>query len=281
MGKIFSIEEFSTFDGPGIRMTIFLKGCPLLCEWCHNPEGQSFDHEIVRSPNGCIFCEECLKAGERITGHRCLVEESVAVCPRNLVRVCGKNIGTDELVERIIKKADMLNLCGGGVTFSGGEPLAQHEFLRDCLRALEGRVNRAVQTSGFAGGEIFADILEECDFVLYDLKHMDTGIHKKYTGVDNARILENYKTLARSGKEFITRMPLIPGVNDTVENITATAEFMASNEVYRVELLPYNRSAGAKYKMLGKQYTVDFDADAEPTAHKEIFEKYNIGVKVL
>ncbi len=127
--KIFSIEEFSTYDGPGIRMTVFLKGRPLRCSWCHNPEGQSFEAQVVRSPNGCIGCGACLNVGEKETGRRTLTEASIAVCPRGIVRLCGEEYTSERLVGIIGKNVDMLNAAGGGVTFSGGEPLCQHAFL--------------------------------------------------------------------------------------------------------------------------------------------------------
>ena len=275
MGKIFSIEELSTFDGPGVRMTVFLKGCPLRCMWCHNPEGQSYESQYVRSDNGCLHCGACLHAGQ---GQ--LTEKSVLSCPRNLVRLCGEEITPQELLERIGKKLWMLNAAGGGVTFSGGEPLSQPDFLLTCLE-LEGKTHRAIQTSGFAPADVFVQALERCDYVLYDLKHMDPEIHKHYTGVDNQQILENYRTLASGGKPFITRIPLIPGVNDTCENLKQTAAFMQSLCVGKVELLPYNTAAGAKYKMLGRKYETDFDPSAGPQSHREIFEAHGIEVCVL
>lgn len=276
VGIIFSIEEFSIFDGPGIRMTVFFKGCPLRCMWCHNPEGQSFESQYIRSANGCLHCGACLLAG----GGQ-LSAKSVAVCPKNLVRLCGTDITPEELIQKIESKLWMLSSSGGGVTFSGGEPLSQPEFLLECLQLLEGKAHRAIQTSGSAPASIFAQALEHCDYVLYDLKLMDSDKHKKYTGVDNGAILENYRTLARSGKPFITRIPLIPGVNDTEENLTQTAQFMNSLHINKVELLPYNKAAGAKYKMLDRIYTTDFDPDVEPQSHTEIFENYGIEVRIL
>ncbi len=281
MGRIFSIEEFSTYDGPGIRMTVFMKGCPLRCMWCHNPEGQRFEQEIVRSPNGCLSCGACLRAGEEQTGEPCLVERSIHVCPRKLVRFSGEDYTPEELVKKIEKNVAILNMSGGGVTFSGGEPLSHWEYVLECMRLLRGKTNRALQTCGYAKSEVFCKVLEECDYVLYDLKHMDSDIHEHYTGVDNKMILHNYETLARSKKEFITRIPLIPTVNDTEENIRATAEFMSALSVGKIELLPYNRMAGGKYLMLGRKYETDFDGNIPPDPHIDIFNEYGIEVKIL
>jgi len=280
-GRIFSIEEFSTYDGPGIRMTVFLKGCPLRCTWCHNPEGQSRAVEMVRSPNGCLDCGACLKMGELETGSPCLVPASVAVCPRKLVRLCGEDLTPEALVERIAKNLDILNMSGGGVTFSGGEPLAQADFVEACMRLLRGKTNRALQTSGYCKPEIFARVLGECDFVLYDLKLIDDAMHRRYTGVSNEWILANYRTLAASGVPFITRIPLIPGVNDTEANTRAMAELMQACGVDRLEILPYNKMAGGKYRMLGREYEPGFDGSVEPTVRHEILSEYGIEGKVL
>jgi len=276
VGKIFAIEEFSTFDGPGIRMTVFLKGCPLRCMWCHNPEGQSFDSQYVRSPNGCLHCGACLQAGGGA-----LTSDSVAACPENLVRLCGTDLTPEALVSSMEPKLWMLNAAGGGVTFSGGEPLCQPDFLQCCLALLEGKTHRAIQTSGYAPESVFTQILTQCDYILYDLKLMDPGLHKKYTGVDNRPILDNYRALAASGKPFITRIPLIPGVNDTLENITQTAQFMHQCGVTQAELLPYNKAAGAKYKLVGREYVTDFDPTLPPQNHRDIFESYGIGARIL
>lgn len=280
-GTVFSIEEFSTFDGPGIRMTVFLKGCPLRCTWCHNPEGQTFCVEVVRSPNGCVGCGACLAEGKRINGYPSLVRESVSVCPSGLVRVCGEEYTSEALVKRILGAADMLAFSGGGVTFSGGEPLAHPDFLFEVMRLCKGNVHMAIQTTGFCSREVFSEALSLCDLMLYDLKHADSATHKKYTGVDNAIILENYRTLAKSGKDFITRMPLIPTVSDTADNADATARFMRECGANKIELLPYNRGAGAKYKLVGREYSPGFDTEREVRIHKEIFNKYGIEVTVL
>ena len=280
-GKIFSIEEFSTYDGPGIRTTVFLKGCPLRCTWCHNPEGQRSETEMVRSPNGCLSCGACLREGERLTGDPCLVSESTEVCPQRLIRSCGEELTSGALIARLEKNLDILNMSEGGVTFSGGEPLSQADFLVECLCSLRDKTHRALQTSGFASGETFERVLGECDFVLYDLKLIDDGLHKRYTGVSNTLILQNYRRLAASGVPFITRIPLIPTVNDTQENLRATAALMWECGARRVELLPYNKLAGGKYLMLGRKYTPDFDEEIEVRIDRALFEEYGIEVRVL
>ena len=280
-GRIFSIEELALHDGPGIRMTVFLKGCPLRCMWCHSPEGQSFLPEWVRAPNGCLHCGVCLEKGREISGQSILVRESADACPRNLIRLSGEEYTSEALVARIQKNATALNACGGGVTFSGGEPLAQPRFLAECLEQLHGVTHRALQTSGYAPTTVFAEILKKCDYVLFDLKLMDTQQHRTYCGADNDVILHNYRTLAMSGTDFITRTPLIPTVNDTVENITATARFLQENGVHRVELLPYHSLTGSKYAMLGRTYAPDFDESRIPERHLEIFQSYQIEVTEL
>ena len=280
-GTIFSIEEFSTFDGPGVRCTVFLKGCPLRCMWCHNPEGQCFEPQLLRSPNGCTGCGACLEEGRKETGTPCLVEHSINACPNHLVRLCGETLSPQSLMKRLDKKLWMLNTAGGGVTFSGGEPLSQPDYLLECLRLLRGKTHRAVQTSGFAPEWVFQSVLSECEYVLYDLKLMDPAMHRRYTGQDNTRILQNYRTLAAGGKPFITRIPLIPGVNDTEENLQATAAFLVELGVHQIELLPYNRSAGAKYRSLGRSYITDFDEDKAPDPRTDLFQNYGIEVSVL
>ena len=279
--KIFQIEEFATYDGPGIRMTVFLKGCVLSCAWCHNPEGQKFESEIVRAPSGCVGCGACLAAAERESGKRVLTEWSVNVCPRGLVRLCGRDYEAEELVFEIEKNIAMLNVTGGGVTFSGGEPLCHYDFLVECLSLLEGRMHRAVETCGYAPWEHMSCVAEKCELILYDLKHMDDEKHRHYTGVSNARILDNYKRLCSDKRNIITRIPLIPTVNDTAENIERTARFMVENGQRRIELLPYNKLAGGKYKLVGREYLPEFDESRAPEIHEDIFEFYGIEVSVL
>ena len=281
-GRIFSIEEFATFDGPGIRMTVFLKGCPLRCSWCHNPESQRHEVEYVRSPNGCLHCGRCVEAGGTdAKGDPRLSEASIEACPRNLVRRCGEEYTVEALCRRVLANAAILRSTGGGVTFSGGEPFAQADFLTACLSALRGEVHTAIQTCGYTDGERFSKALSLCDYVLYDLKLMDPAMHLRYCGTDNARILENYRRLAASGKPFVTRVPLIPGVTDTVQNLSAIAAFVREQGIDYVELLPYNRMAGSKYTGLLRAFDPGFDETREVALHLEIFEKYGIRAKKM
>ena len=281
-GRIFSIEEFATFDGPGIRMTVFLKGCPLRCTWCHNPESQRAEVEYVRSPNGCLGCGKCLERAVRDgSGALHLTAESVEVCPRSLVRRCGETYEVEALCERVLANAAILNATGGGVTFSGGEPFVQSAFLFDCLQALRGKVHTAVQTCGYTDADTFAKGLALCDYVLYDLKLMDAAQHRRFCGADNARVLENYRTLAASGVPFVTRVPLIPGVTDTEENLTAIATFVREQGVDYVELLPYNRMAGSKYAGLLRSFEPGFDEDRPVEFRFDIFEKHGVRAKKM
>lgn len=277
-GKIFSIEEFSTFDGPGIRMTVFLKGCPLRCLWCHNPEGQSVETEYMRNLNGCTGCGACERSSVEKNGRMALTEESLRACPRNLIRKSGETYTAEALLARILKNAEILRSTGGGVTFSGGEPLLQTEFILACAEKLQ-NLSIALQTSGFARADTFERALSACDFILYDLKLMDESEHVRYCGGSNRTILENYRTLVRSGKSFVTRVPLIPDITDRTENLRAIAAFMKENGVSYVELLPYNAMAGSKYGSLLKRYPLqDGSIKNNPEAAK-IFE--NTGIKAV
>jgi len=271
-GTIFAIEEFSTFDGPGIRTTVFLKGCPLRCVWCHNPEGLDFMSEIARNVNLCIGCGQCKKG---------VGFESVKNCPVGALRVCGVEYTPQLMSEKLLKNKSILNSSGGGVTFSGGEPLAQPRFLKEILVLLDGQVHRALQTSGFCSGEIFEDMLENLDYVLFDLKIIDEQVHMKYTGVSNEPIRKNFQTLCRSGVPFSVRVPLIPGITDTSENVTAIASLMQENGAPYAELMPYNKMAGAKHSMVGREYTPNFNDKADVRLHEDIFARHGITTKIL
>lgn len=278
-GIIFSIEEFAVFDGPGIRTTIFLKGCPLRCSWCHNPEGQHPNPQIVKSPNGCIGCGRCIKTAYIENQKAIYTDESIKSCPRSLIRYCGETYTANELCEKILKNIDMLQL--GGVTFSGGEPLMQSQFIMECISILDNRLHIAIQTSGFCENDVFRTILDKADYFLYDLKIINNQTHIKYTGASNKNILENFKILTQSKKEYVVRIPLIPTVTDTEDNIENICKLLIQNNTYYAELLPYNTMAGGKYKMTGRQYQPGFDTTIECNPHTEIFDHYGIKTKIL
>ena len=273
---VFSIEEFSVFDGPGIRTSVFLMGCPLRCEWCHNPEGQGFENFILRSPNGCVECGNCLKHAMKDGKKIVFTEQSIKNCPNALLRYCAKEYTAEELCSRLEKNLSILNASGGGVTFSGGEPTSSPQFLMECLSMLEGKTNRAVQTSGYCSPKVFDKVLKECDYMLFDIKLVDDELSKRYTGVSNAVILQNFRTLVSSGKDFVIRTPLIPSVTDTEDNMEAVAHLLAQNGVRYIEFLPYNKMAGSKYRLAGKLFEPSFDESVPVVIRDEIFARYGI-----
>ncbi len=248
LGCVFDIKEFSVHDGPGVRTTVFLKGCPLRCKWCHNPEGLDPRPQIMVKDSRCVHCGKCfLPCTHDICKKfgRCIY-----ACPDSLISVSGKEWDSAELAEKLLKGADFMKMSGGGVTISGGEPLLQHEFTADLLKRLSG-VHRAIQTCGYATPEAFTSVIENVDLVMMDIKLADPGLHRRYTGVDNTPILENFKLLRDSGKEYVIRIPLIPDITDTEENLRAISEIVGDSTV---ELMPYNIMAGAKYKSVGLEY---------------------------
>ena len=261
-GTVFDIKEFSVYDGPGVRVTVFLKGCPLRCAWCHNPEGLTPSPEIMLSKNACVSCGKCLVDDCKLTGSAAALSTGggkcsgcgicIEKCPMALRKLTGTVYSSEELIDRIKKYAPFIS-DGGGVTFSGGEPTLQAEFLLEVLDGLP--FHKAMQTCGFCKPEVFKRILEKLDFLFFDIKHTDSVKHKKYTGVGNEIILENLRKVISLGIPFIARVPLIAGVNDDRENLEKTAELLTgASGLLRVELLPYNAAAGAKYEMVGKSY---------------------------
>ena len=277
--RIFSIEEFSVYDGPGIRTTVFLKGCPLRCSWCHNPEGQSFEEQIVKSPNGCINCGNCIKYAKTCDGQFEFTQDSIKNCPIGLLRVCGEKIDSKSLCKKLLKNQNLLQ--NGGVTFSGGEPLCQSSFLLECLDELHGKLHTAIQTSGYCETEIFDKVIDKADYFLFDLKLADDAQHIKYTGVSNKLIHKNFSLLAKSSKDFVVRVPLIPTVTDTDDNILGIVGLLKENNVNYLELLPYNKMAGGKYALVGKKYAPDFDEQQEINIPSRILTENGIEFKVL
>jgi pyruvate formate lyase activating enzyme len=245
-GIVFDIKEFSVHDGPGIRTTVFLKGCPLACMWCHNPEGQSPETQWMRGQTGN--------------------------------RLAGVEYSDDDLARLLNRQSSILKANEGGVTFSGGEPLMQASFIAEVISLLDG-LHVLLDTSGYGSEQNFLALLALVDLVYYDVKLLDPAAHLRYTSCTNELILNNLKVLSASGVPFVIRVPLVPGRTDTNENLTAIAE-TAQNlpGLIRVDLLPYNRAAGAKYEASNKRFQPDYDETQPVNANTDLFEK--VGVKV-
>ena len=267
-GIVFDIKEFALNDGGGIRTTVFLKGCPLRCAWCHNPEGLSPLPELYLKKSGCTNCglcrrdcrhEECKKFG------RCLY-----ICPRDLVTVAGEEWEAGDLAEKLLRHREVYAESGGGITLSGGEPLLQADFCVELLSRLRGKVNCAIETSGYADEGDFRRVAELCDTVIMDIKLADPEKHKSYTGKDNLKILKNAAWLKESGIDHLFRTPLIPGITDTRENLAAIAEIVGDSEI---ELLSYNNLAPAKYESVGRKYALDIPDTRDQNPDLTLFKR--------
>lgn len=306
---IFDIRRYSINDGPGIRITIFMKGCLLKCQWCHNPESQSPEVQKLYTASKCIGAQDCIEVcpnnaltltseGIVTDTEACnLCGKCAEACPSKAIEMSGKLYGVEDLMRIIERERVHIEHSDGGVTFSGGEPLMHPEFLIEMLKACgEKGLHRAVDTCGFASTETLLEVAKHTDLFLYDLKLMDPVKHKKWTGVDNRLILKNLKILAEAGANINIRIPFIKNVNTGIEDITGMAEFVAglqsskkrgsetaSPKIPQVNILPYHNIASGKYKKLEMFY--DSSAMDEPTLDDlktaaEIFGKYGIEVEV-
>jgi pyruvate formate lyase activating enzyme len=302
-GFIFNIQRFSIHDGPGIRTTVFLSGCPLRCFWCHNPEGLKLKPQVQFFPQKCILCGECMEicehAAHNINGNghiydrdRCArCGECIEACCAEAVQFTAKEMTVEQVVDEVLRDRAFYETSGGGVTLSGGEPLLQRSFTRAVLeRCRAAGVNTAIETSAYCDWNELAELLPLTDLVMMDIKHLDSEKHRAATGVPNERILANAQKLAATGIPIIVRVPVIPTVNDTPEEIAAITSFVASlastkpmvptvvasdatplvelvetNHHISLELLPFHRLAGDKYASLG----LDYRARDLPTPTKE------------
>jgi pyruvate formate lyase activating enzyme len=267
-GTVFDIRKYSIHDGPGIRTTVFLKGCPLDCWWCHNPESQSLEPEPILRPNLCIACDECIavcaegaiaREGGQLTWDRARCTscgECTQVCLAGAREMAGKALSVAAVLKVIEQDRLFYEESGGGVTFSGGEPLLQWRFLAELLHACrELELHTALDTSGFASWEVFERILPDTSLVLYDLKHTDPALHLKYTGAPLAPILRNLERLAERGIPIWLRVPVVPGINDDEDNFRRVAELAARlTNVRQVNLLAYHPTAAGKYERMGRTY---------------------------
>ena len=248
IGTIFDIKEFSIHDGPGGRTTVFLKGCPLRCKWCHNPEGLIIASQIMKKHNLCSNCKLC----EQGCNHPECEPFRVCIhaCPNGCLTVSGEEVDSKTLAERLNKDKTMFELTKGGITISGGEPLMQSDFVCDVVDNLNG-IHTAIQTSGYADEETYKRVISKFDYVMQDIKLVNEKEHIRYTGVSNKKILKNIEWLKTSGKEFIFRVPMIPDITDTEDNLAAISLITKG---YNVEYIPYNQMAECKYKMLDMKY---------------------------
>jgi pyruvate formate lyase activating enzyme len=250
-GRIFNVQRFSLQDGPGLRTTVFLKGCPLACAWCHNPESQSGEQELVTMEGRCIACGSCHGIDEP--------ETCVDACPTGARQLLGREVSSEELVEEVMKDRLFFDQSGGGVTLSGGEPLLQPAFVLQVLADLRRRgVHTALDTCGLGRQEDLRSAAALSDLVLFDLKHMDEARHRTWTGAGNETILANLKALGQVHPQVWIRVPVIPGVNDDLQNLEATARVVAGIPgVRRLDLLPYHSSGAAKFRRLGRKYVLE------------------------
>ena len=295
-GFIFDIKKYAIHDGPGIRTTVFFKGCPLQCQWCQDPESWKKEPELGLRTGRCVRCGRCVEVctHQAITmiddlpstdPSKCsLCGECVDACTTGAREIIGQKISVGQVMTEIEKDAVFYEQSGGGVTFSGGEPLMQPVFLLMLLIQCQlQRIHTAVDTSCYVKPDFLGKISEKTDLFLCDIKHMDSDMHKRFTGVENNLILDNIKRLSEAGKEIIIRIPIISGFNDDKANIEATAKFTSSlSNISRIDILPYNRGGIEKSARLSSDFKLmqaETPNDDKICSIAEILKKYGFEVK--
>lgn len=293
---VFSIQKFCVHDGPGIRTTIFFKGCPLSCQWCHNPESQCYEKEILINPDLCTLCGRCqLRCSHKAillqdgrlthnqnvcTGCRICVEH----CLQGARQFAGKEYTVEQLMIEIEKDQPFFEQSGGGVTLSGGEVMTQIDFVERVVESCKERgISVAIDTCGYAPSEYFMRILKNVDLFLYDIKLLDAKLHQYYTGKDNALILKNLKLLSDAKAKINLRLPLIGGVNTADQDINGIIEMVKTLSIQSVNLLPYHDIATGKYRKLNKSYDENrffIPSDERLEEIKKMFEKINVKVQI-
>ena len=273
-GLVFNIQRHSIHDGPGIRTILFLKGCPMYCWWCSNPESQAVTPELSFEPSKCIGCDACLKVcpsgaikkdtAAAAQGPQALSFNRAActncgacaeVCYANARTREGREMGVEEAITEIMKDELFFRRSGGGLTLGGGEPLIQAQFGAAVLEGVRSRgLSTAIETAGHVLWENFCLVYPHTDYFLYDIKHTDPEKHKHFTGVDTSLIQENLKKLLTVHSRVIARVPVVPGFNDSEEELLAIADYTAKSGITEINLLPYHGYGSAKYGLLGKTY---------------------------
>ncbi len=267
-GLIFDIKHFAVHDGPGIRTTVFVKGCPLRCMWCHNPESLTSEPQLMFTPSRCIGCGYCMKVCEKgahiivngvheVDWSKCVACGKCAdECYSGALELAGREASVDEVMEEIMKDKVFFENSKGGMTISGGEPLNQPDFTTEVFRrAKENGIHTSLDTSGYAAWSVIEKVIEHVDMVLYDIKQMDSERHKEYTGVPNELIIENLKKLDTKGIPIWVRIPNIPGINDGEDNFRRIGELLSGlKHLERVDILRYHKLAESKYEHTGQDY---------------------------
>lgn len=296
-GLIFDIRRYAVHDGPGIRTTVFLKGCPLSCWWCHNPESQSAEPQLMFREARCAHCGACAQAcpqaaiawqgGLPVTeAARCTrCGACTRACPAGARELTGQDLNVPQVMALLRRDVAFFDQSGGGVTLSGGEPLDQPEFSAALLRACQAEdIHTALDTCGYAPWEVLDEVRTHTDLFLYDVKLMDDDLHRRYTGVSNRLILENLRRLAGLGHKIILRVPLIPGITDGEDNLRAIAELARSlPNTPRVDLLPYHDAARLKYQRLGIAYPLPAGAALDagrPQQLARILQEYQLETRI-
>lgn len=293
-GIIFNIQRYSIHDGPGIRTTIFLKGCPLRCKWCSNPESINPIPEIFLRDERCDQCGKCLEVcipqaislGENsieIDRTKCdLCLKCEEICPTSVINCTGKKVSVNEVVLEAMQDEIFYNNSGGGITISGGEPLFQPKFTLKLLKQFKERaIHTTIDTTGFASWEDFNEILNYTDLVLFDIKHLNSQVHLKFTGVKNELILRNLENVLKKNVKIWIRVPVIPDFNDSSEYMEELAIFLKDKSVDKVSLLPYHEWGKHKYKFLGRVYPMQnaqFIDEKLIQDFKQTIESYDLKV---
>ena len=300
---VFNIQGFSIQDGPGVRTTVFMKGCPLSCQWCANPESQVFRSDVIHVPSSCVHCYRCVsfctkgavKLPEKL-GDNPIFDHDVCVtcedqdmcehsCYEAAIERVGKPMTVDEVMDVILHDEPFFS-NGGGITVSGGEPLMHPEFLEELFSECQDNyIHTAIETCGYVAWDKFEPVLRYTDLALYDVKHMDPVAHKELTGVSNELILDNLrKIMDETNTEVIIRIPVIPGANDTDENMDATARYAKEIGAREIHILPYHRMGMGKYTGLGREYPlgeeVESPSDERMEVIRDIFRSYGLICKI-
>ena len=272
-GIVFDIQRFSVHDGPGIRTTVFMKGCPLRCRWCHNPEGLSREAQLQFFEEKCIGCGRCGSRENLSDAQKCLI---------GALKVCGEEYDADAIVSEVLRDSSFYGDVGG-VTLSGGECLLQADFAAEVLgRIKDVGLHTAVDTCGYVPWSAFEKTMDVCDLYLYDIKCISSALHREYTGVDNGLILDNLMKLCENKKKIWIRIPVIPGFNNTGDEMTKIADLLENRQnIEQVTLMPYHTLGMNKYKTVGRVCEFDTDlriSEEELAGFKRILELRDITV---